>query len=184
MVQFVVNLLLFFRYCFWKVLIGLRGGSIGKGTAIYERVKIFCTQRSPVFVGERSVLQTGAILASAENGRIELGKRTYLGEYTVLSAKMGIKIGDNTILAAHCFVCDYNHKFEDPKILSYDAGFDYGVVNIGDDVWIGSGCRILKGVTIGDKCVIGAGSVVTRDIPPYSVAVGVPARVIKERRRD
>ena len=184
MIQLISELFLSAHYWFWKLVTGIRGGVIGRGVRIYERVKIFSTKNSPVFIGEKSVLQTGVILASSGEGKISLGRRTYLGAYTMLSSKCGITIGDNTIIAAQCFVCDFDHKFDDPDVLSYDAGFNFGKVNIGEDVWIGAGCRILRGVNIGDKCVIGAGSVVTRDIPSYSVAVGSPARVIKQRRKS
>lgn len=182
MIGLAVNILLGIRYFFWKTIVQTRGGWIKKGVKIYERVKIYSTAKSPVFVGEDCVLQTGAILASADNGRIKLGKNVYLGEYSILSSKGEIDVGENSIIASLCFVCDFNHRFDDPEVLFYDSGCDYGRIDIGKNVWIGAGCKILKDVAIGDGCVIGAGSVVTRSIPAYSIAVGVPARVIKKRK--
>ena len=74
------------------------------------------------------------------------------------------------------------HKFDRLDISMMDQGFtDVNPVTIGNDVWLGRRVIIMPGVTIGDGCVIGAGAVVTKDIPAYSVAVGVPARVIKSR---
>ncbi|MEW6170172.1 MAG: acyltransferase [Candidatus Omnitrophota bacterium] len=181
MINLILNFLLFLRYWFWKIIVQILGGRLGRGTKIYERVKIFSTKQSPVFIGENCILQTGAILASSDNGKITLDKHVYIGEYTILSSKNEIHVGKNSIIAAQCFIVDFNHRFDNPDLLFYDSGFDCAKVTIGSNVWIGAGSRILKGVTIGEGSAIGAGSVVTRDIPPYSIVVGVPARVIKKR---
>ena len=74
-----------------------------------------------------------------------------------------------------------NHIFENPNVLIREQGLEYSPIIINDDVWIGSRVNILAGVNVGSGSVIGAGSVVTKDIPPYSIAIGVPAKVIKRR---
>lgn len=183
MISLILNFLLILRYWFWKIILQILGGKLEKGTKIYERVKIFSTKQSPVFIGKNCILQTGSILAASDNGKITLSEHVYIGEYSILSSKGEICVGKDTIIAAQCFIVDFNHRFDNPDLLFYDSGFDCAKVSIGNNVWIGAGCRILKGVTIGEGSVIGAGSVVTRDIPPYSIVVGVPARVIKKRNK-
>ena len=87
-------------------------------------------------------------------------------------------------IGAHVVIIPYNHLFEDPSVQIFKQGSSQQGVFIEDDVWIGAHVTVTDGVRIGKGSVIGAGAVVTRDIPPYSVAVGVPARVIKSRGRQ
>ena len=93
-----------------------------------------------------------------------------------------ITIGNDVRIANNVVMIARNHNYEDPSIPICKQGCTDKPITIGNDVWIGSRVNITCGVTIGDGCVIGAGSVVTKDIPPYSVAVGVPAKVIKSRK--
>lgn len=170
----------FFRTCFWKAVVRFLGGSIGPETVFYDGIKIYMTPKSKLAVGSRCTLQQGTVLSVAENAQLKIGEHVYFGEYTVLSARESIEIGDHSIVATHTFVVDFDHDYE-AEAESVYYSFKTRKVKIGAHVWIGAGCQILKGVTIGDCSVIGAGSVVTKDIPPYSVAVGNPARVISSR---
>lgn len=181
MINAFVSFLLFVRLWFWKIIVSVRGGQIMRGTKIFERVKIFSSKKAPVRIGEKCTLQTGAILAAADCGSITLERNVYLGEYTVISSRGKIHIGENTIIATHVFIVDFDHQFKNADIPIHLSGYDCSRVEIERDCWIGAGSLILKGVRIGEGSVIGAGSVVTRDIPAYSIAVGVPARVIKKR---
>ena len=93
-------------------------------------------------------------------------------------------IGSNCMIASHCSMYANNHRFDDlTRTINSQALTAIGIT-IEDDCWLGTGVRVLDGVTIGRGSVIGAGAVVSRDIPPYSVAVGVPARVIKKRKEQ
>jgi acetyltransferase-like isoleucine patch superfamily enzyme len=84
------------------------------------------------------------------------------------------------MLANGCFVTDANHRFDDPvKPVPWQGFTSKGPTRIGDDVWFGANVVVTSGVTIGERSVIGANSVVTADVPPYSIAAGVPARVIR-----
>lgn len=168
----------FLRTLFWKTIIGLLGGSVGAGTVFYDGTKVYMTPKSRLALGSRCTLQQGAILSAAENAQMKIGEHVYFGEYTVISARESIEIGDHSIIATHTFIVDFDHDYE-AEAESVYYSFKTRKVTIGTHVWIGAGCQILKGVTIGDGSVVGAGSVVTKDIPPYSVAVGNPARVIK-----
>ena len=89
------------------------------------------------------------------------------------------------MFANHCFVSDADHRFDDPELPVPWQGFtSKGPTRIGDNVWCGWGVVITSGVTVGDRCVIGANSVVTRDLPARSVAAGAPAKVIRRIEYD
>ena len=135
-------------------------------------------------IGENSVVSPYAIL----QGNIKIGKnvsvqaRTMLIGYGTVEEQSGlISIGDNSRIAPNCMLIAADHVFSDPATPIRCQGMKPGCITIEEDVWVGGGVHINAGVTIGRGSVIGAGAVVTKDIPPMSVAVGVPAKVIKKR---
>lgn len=115
------------------------------------------------------------------SGTFTLGNNVKLGRRNEIGCNANISIGNDVILADNISIRDTDHKFDNTKQLIRKQGITTAPILIGNDVWIGYGAVINKGVTIGDGCVIGANSVVTHNIPPYPVAVGAPARVIKQR---
>lgn len=115
------------------------------------------------------------------DGYIKIGKNSSINAYCILLGYGGIDIGEGVRIAAHSSIIAFNHKFDNTSKMIYQQGRKSKGIIIEDDVWIGTGTRILDGVTIGKGSVIGAGSVVTKSIPPYSIAVGVPAFPIKNR---
>ena len=181
MIHALASLLAMLRFLFWKTVVRYFGGDLGTGTRVYEGVKIYTSKTSQVKVGKQGTLQKGAVLAASEKGQIEIGDHVYLGEYVVISSRGKIVIKDHVVIASHAFIVDFDHRFEDPNQLIDQQGYRISAVTIENDVWIGAGCKILKGVTIGEGCVVGAGSVVTKNVPPFSICVGVPARVIGQR---
>lgn len=134
-------------------------------------------------IGKRSKIHPTVILRQGE--RIEIGHNCLINHNNVLQAgkeSAKIKIGNYVHTGANVMIFAFNHCIDDietPSILQdyYDAD-----VIIEDDVWIGAGSVILAGVIIGKGSVIAAGSVVNKDIPPYSIAGGVPAKILKTRR--
>lgn len=125
-------------------------------------------------------LEQGVIL-EAWGGNITIKDNVFIGPYTVIYGHGGVTIGEDSLIAMHCRILSSNHTIPtqsehirwQPDILK--------PTTIGKDVWLGAGVTVLGGVKIGDGCVVGAGSVVTKDLPPYSIAVGVPAKVMKTR---
>ncbi|MEM6434407.1 MAG: DapH/DapD/GlmU-related protein [Cyanobacteria bacterium P01_D01_bin.115] len=115
-------------------------------------------------------------------GRIEIGHHTDIGPFTCLSGD-SIIVGNDCLIASHCSIYANNHTFSDPETLIRRQGHSYKGITIAHNCWIGTGVSILDGVTVGEGSVVGAGSVVTKSIPPFSVALGVPAKVIKRRKR-
>ena len=111
-----------------------------------------------------------------------LGERVGLGEGCYLGAKGLLEIGAETMLGPGCFINSESHLFEERGRLIREQGEIRLGVTLGSDCYIGAGVAVLDGVTIHDGCVVGAGAVVTKSLPEYSVAVGVPARVIRERQ--
>lgn len=115
------------------------------------------------------------------------GNNVQLNDYVHIVAMEKIKIGDNVLMASHIFISDNSHgsykcnfQDSDPRIPPIEREYVTAPIKIGNNVWIGEGVCIMPGVTIGDGCVIGAHSVVNKDIPANTIAVGTPAKVIRQ----
>lgn len=117
-------------------------------------------------------------------GTLSVGDKSVLGRNVSVNCYLDIEIGAAALFADDIYVSDFDHNFNELARPIKDQGITKSRVRIEPDVWIGTKVTIARGVVIGEGSVIGANAVVTRDIPPYSVAVGVPARVIKDRRRS
>ena len=135
--------------------------------------------RSNIYLAESVSIDRGVDIKASYHD-IEIGKHTYIGPYTCLSGG-SIKIGDNCLIASHSSIYANNHTFSDPNINIREQKSSFKGIVIEEDCWLGTGVRVVDGVTIGKGSVIGAGAVVTKSIPAYSVAVGVPAKVIASR---
>lgn len=121
-----------------------------------------------------------AILKS-KGGDISVGKNTFISSFVNISAQGDVSIGENVMLANGCRLESGTHGFHDLDLpMKEQRAHSHGIV-IGDDCWLGAGVTVVENVRIGEGSVIGAGSVVTKDIPPFSIAAGVPARVIRTR---
>lgn len=112
---------------------------------------------------------------------LEIGKKSSLNQGCNINAAGGIKIGNYVRIAAYTVINSVDHEYRDKNEKIYKQGYIKGRIVIEDDVWIGAGVIITRGVRIGQGSIIGAGSLVNKDIPPYSIAVGVPAEVKKKR---
>lgn len=113
--------------------------------------------------------------------KLSLGTNVTIQPMTYIEASGGVTIGDDTSIAHGVSIMSETHVTADRDIPFKNQGMEYKPVKIGNDVWIGAKVTIMAGVTIGNKAIIGANSVVTRDVPDYAVVVGAPARVIKYR---
>jgi acetyltransferase-like isoleucine patch superfamily enzyme len=132
-------------------------------------------------LGEDVLLEPGVWLTAPGEARIRIGQGSFLNIGVMVAAMELVEIGAHCMLANGCFVSDANHRYDDPNMPITWQGFTTrGPTRIGDNCWLGAHVVVTSGVTIGERCVVGANSVVTSDIPPYSIAVGSPARVIKQ----
>ena len=113
-------------------------------------------------------------------GCIRLGNEIRINRGCIITSYSNISIGDFTIIGEYTSIRDANHGMEKNAPMRYQA-HTFAPINIGRDVWLGRGCCVLPDVTIGEGSVIGANSVVTKDIPSFSIAAGVPAKVIGKR---
>jgi acetyltransferase-like isoleucine patch superfamily enzyme len=145
----------------------------------------------------------GNLLEAFRDGRVDLGRHVVvephcwidvlgagklrIGDYTTInlgafiSAIDYLDIGSHCLFARGCFVADNNHRFDDPlRPVPWQGLTRKGPTRVGDNVWCGVNVAILSGVTVGERCVIGAGSVVTADLPSHTVCAGIPARPLRE----
>ncbi len=135
-------------------------------------------------IGAHTLLEPGVWITAPAPGRIRIGSGTFLNLGVMLAAVELVEIGDHCMLGNGCFVGDGSHRFDDPVKPDPWQGFtSKGPTRIGDNGWCGVNVAVTSGVTIGERCVIGANSVVTSDIPPFSLAAGAPARVLRRIER-
>jgi len=132
-------------------------------------------------VGANTLLEPNVWLTAPGQARIRIGSGTFLNQGVMVAAYELVEIGDHCMLANGCFVSDAAHRFDDPHVPVPWQGFtSKGPTRVGNNVWCGANVVITSGVTVGQRCVIGANSVVTEDVPAFSVAAGAPARVLRQ----
>lgn len=152
-----------------------------RGVFIGDRVTIFQSkQGGPVILEEEVHLYSDITIETGQGGMVIIGTGTHIQPRCQLSAYKGsIKIGHRVEIAPACFFYPYNHLVKPGEPIRTQPLVSRGDIVVEDDVWFGVGVKVLENVHIGRCAVIGAGSVVTHDVPSHAVVAGVPARVIK-----
>ena len=132
-------------------------------------------------VGEGTLFEPGAWLTGGETGRIRIGSGAFLNQGVMVAASELVEIGDHCMLANGALVTDADHRFDDlARPITHQGFTAKGPTRIGANVWLGANAVVTGGVTVGERTVVGAGSVVTADLPGGVIAAGAPARVIRE----
>ncbi|MEA5450873.1 acyltransferase [Leptolyngbya sp. CCNP1308] len=158
----------------WVEILGADHVIAGDNIRILRYSILNCDfENSLLKLGKDVSLDRNVSIRLGNNCTIDIGERTYIGPFTCVSGPGNITIGRECMIASMAGIYAKQHR----HVGSRTKG-----ITIEDKCWIGTGAKILDGVTIGYGSAIGAGAVVTKDIPPYSVAVGVPARVLENRR--
>jgi acetyltransferase-like isoleucine patch superfamily enzyme len=179
----------------WRAKLGIfrhPGVMISPRTRVAYR-KIRMARGCTLSIGDTTIVEA-AIIFDREGGSVRIGERTFIGASTFVCAEH-IEVGDDVLISWGCTIVDHNSHALAWKDRSRDVENWYegrkdwtpverGAVRIGNRAWIGFNAIVLKGVTIGEGAIIGAGSVVTRDVPAFSIAAGNPARVIRELAPD
>ena len=135
-----------------------------------------------VTIGKSAILVCTGVIANRGVG-IEIGDYSAVGAHSFLGGQGGVRLGQNVIMGPGVRIFSENHNYGDLGIPIRLQGENRKGVLVEDDCWVGSGVTILDGVTVGTGSLIAAGSVVTKDVPPFSIAAGVPAKVIGDRRQ-
>jgi acetyltransferase-like isoleucine patch superfamily enzyme len=136
-----------------------------------------------VTIARNATLACTGVLARLGVG-IVVGDRSAIGSGSFIGGQGGVTIGDDVILGPGVRIFSENHRFDQLDTPIRSQGEEREGVIIGNDCWIGAGVTILAGVSVGDGCVIAAGAIVTKDIAPWMVAAGIPARAIRSRRPE
>ena len=158
-------------------------GHIGKGTVMYHKAMKLHGLKM-VSVGSCCSFGESLQLTSWQGGHITIGDDCIIRAYAHITAANSITIGNGLLTGTNVLITDNSHGSFTHEHLSMQPGLrpivSKGPVVIGNNVWLGNNVCIMPGVTIGDGVVVGANSVVTHDIPAYSMAAGIPAKIIKQ----
>jgi acetyltransferase-like isoleucine patch superfamily enzyme len=143
---------------------------------VASKAIIRCTGGGEIVIGQGCEIHAFAMI-DACGGSVRLGDYCSLNPFAIVYGHGGAKIGSHVRIAAHTVIIPANHNFRSTASL-HESGVTGVGITIGDDVWLGAGARVLDGVSIGNRSVVGAGAVVTRSVPSGCVAKGVPARAV------
>jgi acetyltransferase-like isoleucine patch superfamily enzyme len=178
-------------------------GACGRNVVFGQNVVL----RHPgkIRIGENVVIDDNCLLdAKGETNRgITIGSGVFIGRNTILSCKNGdiaiedganigfncelfsasrVRVGAGTLLAAYCYLIGGDHDFSDPDVPVLDQTRTSAGIDVGEGAWLGAGAKILDGVTLGNRSVVGAGAVVRHAVPDGAVAAGIPARIVGQRQ--
>ncbi|MCA6463143.1 MAG: acyltransferase [Chitinophagaceae bacterium] len=154
----------------------------------YAEINARSTQKiilgNRVTIGKYAIIRPGNLYGGEPGEGLRVGDHSNIGPYCYIGCSGFISIGNNVMISPRVSIYAENHVFDSPDATIKSQGVKRESVVIEDDCWIAANSILLAGVTIGKGSVVAAGSVVTQDVPPYSVVAGVPARIIKNRRTD
>lgn len=155
---------------------------LGKGVVIDAYARIYCHKHGHISIGDNSYIGPNAFVHTGKKGgHVTIGSNCTVQAFTMVHGHGGCDIGDDVRIAGHVVIIPANHRFEDPDRPIREQGLTKQGIRIESDVWIGAGCLVLDGVTVGRGAVLGAGAVVNKSVPPGAVAVGSPARAVAQR---
>ncbi len=157
--------------------------TVGGNVNICDDVTIIARgEHSRINIGNNvTITQRVYLDTEHEDSVMNIGNDVYIGTGTTLFGHVGLDIGDHCLLAQNISLTPYSHKFEDPDRPIIEQGGNTRKVTIGRDSYIGMNVTILYSADIGEGSVVGSGTVVVKSLPPFSVAVGNPARIIRKR---
>jgi len=148
----------------------------GRGVRIRRTVRMDVVPFNMLHIGAGTIIEDFTVVNNGV-GAVHIGSDALIGMSNVIIGP--VSLGNKVILAQHVVISGLNHGYRDPHVAIKDQPIETSPIVIGDDCWLGANVVVTAGVTIGKHCIVAAGSVVTKPIPPYSVAVGNPARVIR-----
>ena len=161
--------------------------SLGRSVTIGDYVELNALSRSGISIGndvsilKNSIIECTGVIRNIGEG-IVIGNNVGIAQNCFIQVRGKVTIGNNVIFGPNVSIFSENHIFDDPDLpVSVQGETRKGVV-IEDGVWIGTRSVILDGVTVGRNSIVAAGSIVTNNVPAYSIVGGVPARIIKERK--
>ena len=149
----------------------------GRGSVIYWSVRKDIVPFNPFSLGKYSVIEDFSVVNNFV-GAVNIGDYTRIGLNNVVIGP--VKIGNHVNIAQGVIMSGLDHNFDNVSVRIDEQGVSTALITIEDDVWVGSNVVITKGIKLGKHSVVAAGSVVNRDVPPFSVVAGAPARVVKQ----
>ncbi len=153
---------------------------INKNVSINGNIDIRNRENGKIIIEESVLIDTNSRLVSANQATLKIERGCKIGPYTIFNCGEDITIGANSEFGGYCHFQSSNHGIKKGELIKFQK-HTYGKIIIGKGVWIGAHVNVLPGVTVGDGAVIGANSVVTKDIPANAIAAGAPAKVISQR---
>lgn len=185
----------FYRYLFDEVGQGVIFGKnifiahphkikLGNRVMIGDNCQITAQgQNSRISLGDNVLIGRNAILRT-RGGVLSMGENTTIGANCIIASRSKVNLGKNVFVAAYCYLISGDHLLEERDIPLQDQPVVSKGIVVEDNVWLGARVTILDGNTVGRGSIVGAGAVVTKDIPEFCIAVGVPAKVIKKRSNN
>jgi len=168
------------KYVYFKCTLGSYFTSLGKGTKFYGRLR-FGSVENNISIGEHCMIGHDVFLSAQKNSFISIGNNCSINTSTHIVSTQRITIKDGTRIGEFCSIRDQNHSFENMHEPIYKQGFTGAAISIEENCWIGRGVMITAGVKLGQGCVVGANSVVTKSFEENSIIAGVPAKLIRKR---
>ncbi|RKQ50972.1 acetyltransferase-like isoleucine patch superfamily enzyme [Roseivirga pacifica] len=162
--------------------------SVGKNFLIEEGAELNCNALggmhfgNRVTIGKYAIVRPSNIYGGAVGEGMSIGDNSNIGPYSYIGCSGKVTIGNNVMMGPRVSMFAENHNYSDTSIPMKEQGVSLSEIVVNNDCWIASNATILAGVTIGEGSIIAAGAVVTKDIPPYSIVAGNPAKVIKSRK--